>query len=162
MSRKTKDLIAVVFAVLFLAFILGVIAPMAQENEQAPPPQVTIEEFEALRERVARLEGQVSTRYDTDGLPVNQGQDRKAYRRIVGEAQLDSGKVTINIETQPDADRQSISFISAETFHGIAWSIDTTNTNQYVLYPVDDKNFMIKCLTDALDSSTVKFQVEGE
>lgn len=143
--------------VLMLAFGLATIG-ISQEDNQG----VTYQQYLDLVRRIERLEGRSFTRYDTSGFPVNQAQNRKGYHKTVGEITLSAGTATVNLNNIPGEDKQSIDFISRETFHGKAWSTDTTNAKSYIVYPIDHNSFIIKCLTDTLDASTVKFQVEGE
>lgn len=143
--------------IMMVAFGFAAIS-VSQENDKT----VTYQQYLDLLKRIERLEGRSFTRHGTDGRPVNQGQDQKGYHKSVGEVTLSSGRAVVSLNNLPGEGKQSVSFISSETYHGKAWSLDTTNGKRYAVYPISDKQVMIKCLTDTLDSSTVKYQVEGE
>lgn len=123
---------------------------------------LTSTEYAQLLDRIERLEGRSFTRYDTLGLPVNQGEYRKGYHMVVGQVQLDSGRAEVNLNQFLGPERRDVSFLSAETYSGKVWSTDTTNANRYVVYPITGSQFIIKFSGVADDSSVVKFQVEGE
>jgi len=107
------------------------------------------------------VEGRVKTVYDINGRPVNQSQDSKGWHRVSGTATLSSGVANIQLNTSTANGKQDISFMSENTYSGTAWSLDTSNTNTYRVYPVNGSSFLIKS-SSGTDSATVGFKVEGE
>lgn len=107
------------------------------------------------------VEGKVKTVYDSNGRPVNQGQDSKGLHRVTGTIKLVAGVASVTLNTNINEGRQDISFISASTYRGQVWMSDTTNANTYGIYPQSGIQFIILS-SDAADTNTVNYWVEGE
>lgn len=105
--------------------------------------------------------GTVRTRYGADGRPANQVQQNKGLHQVVGLAALASGRVTITLNTSTVDGRQDVSFMSDSTYRGIAWSMDTSNTNTYKVYALTGSTILIKS-SDGADTSTILYRLEGE
>ncbi len=121
--------------------------------------QIMPQTFEVNRAKI--VEKKVKTTYDEYGRPINQGQVRKGQHRVTGSIRLSSGKATVTVNTSPAQGRQSVGFLSSTTYRGVAWSLDTTNTNRYWVVPLTGKTFMVKS-SDGSDTATVQWKVEGE
>ncbi len=110
----------------------------------------------------ADTEGRVKTVYGIDGRPLNQSEDAKGSHILTGSVKLSSGSSAIlNLNTSTANGAQDISFISSATYSGTAWSLDTSNTFSYKVYPLSGVNFIIKS-SDGSDTATVQFRLEGE
>lgn len=121
--------------------------------------QIMPKTFEVDRSKL--VEKKIKTTYDEYGRPVNQGQDRKGQHRVTGSTNLSSGKATISVNTSTAEGKQDVSFLSSATYRGVAWSLDTTNTNRYWVVPLTGKTFMVKS-SDTTDTVTVHWKLEGE
>lgn len=107
------------------------------------------------------IEGRVKTQYDANGRPVNQSEEAKGLHYVTGSATLSSGRATININTSIADGKQDVSFISASTYRGSAWSTDTSNVNVYKVVPLKGTQCLI--MSDSTsDNSTVYFRLVGE
>lgn len=101
------------------------------------------------------------TTYDTEGRPRFQSQIAKGFHRVEGEVTLSSGKANVTFNNSPLTGRQDVSFQDSSSYRGHAWSLDTTNTNTYRLYPVSGTRCIILS-SDGADASTVRFVAEGD
>jgi len=108
-----------------------------------------------------QVELKIKTTYDENGRPVNRGQSRKGWHRVSGSMVLTDGETIVTVNTSTGLGRQDVSFIDSTTYTGVAWSLDTTNTNRYWIIPLSGKSFRIKSSNGA-DVSTVSWKVEGE
>lgn len=107
------------------------------------------------------VEKKIRTIYGGDGRPVNQGQDRKGWHQVTGSIILLRGNAVYTMNTSTALGRQDVSFLSESTYWGVAWSLDTTNTNRYWVVPLTGTTFMVKS-SDGADTATVQWKVEGE
>ena len=135
--------------VLLLAIIVGF---CSLDAKIAPPTE---------GDQAKLVQKKIRTIYDSNGRPVNQGQDRKGWHQVAGSTKLSSGKATVTLNTSTTQGRQDISFLSSVTYRGIASSLDTTNTNRYWIVPLGGTSFRIKS-SDGADTATVQWKVEGE
>ncbi len=110
----------------------------------------------------SEIEGKTKTIYGIDGRPINQGLETKGRHPVSGEKKLaGTGVDTITINTAVDGDRNDVSFIDHNTYHGIAWSLDGSNGKTYRIVPLSGNRFEIRS-SDSTDTATVKFFLEGE
>lgn len=135
--------------ILLLMFIGGALS-QAQDTTRRVPGQTLID-----------VKRPILTTYDTDGRPVFQSQIAKGFHRVEGEVTLVSGKASVTFNNSPLIGRQDISFQDSTSYRGYAWSLDTTNTNTYRLYPVSGTRCIILS-SDGADVGTVRFVVEGD
>lgn len=110
---------------------------------------------------VVDLKRRVATTYDTTGVPLFQSQIAKGWHRVSGEVTLVSGKASVTFNSSPLTGRQDVSFQDSTSYRGHAWSLDTTNTNTYRLYPVSGTRCIILS-SDGADAGTVRFVAEGD
>ena len=108
-----------------------------------------------------QVEKRVKTVYDSNGRPVNQAMDAKGWHQVAGSVTLASGKATVALNTSTANGRQDVSFRSNKTYRGSAWSLDTSNTYTYRVYPLTGSSFLIRS-SDTGDTATVYYRVEGE
>lgn len=112
--------------------------------------------------KVQQSEGKTKTRYDINGRPVNQGLNVKGFHRVVGSVRLSSGTATVNLNTSTDGGKQDISFTSATTYSGRAWTLSISDRSKvYSVKPINGKKFSVVS-SDTADATTVHFEVEGE
>ena len=108
--------------------------------------------------------GEIKTRYDLNGRPVNQGLERKGMHSVVGTATLASGTVTLKLNTSTQRGKQDVSFIDSSTYTGKAWTLYPGDTAVYKMLAVSGTEFIIKVIrgSEWSDTARVYFQLEGE
>ena len=108
--------------------------------------------------------GEVKTRYDISGRPVNQALYAKGYHQVVGNARLVSGLDTLELNTSTTNGRQDISYSSDSTYHGIVWSSHAGDTGLYMVEPISGTSFIIKVAKKSVwsDTAYVRFTLQGE
>ncbi|GAH16042.1 unnamed protein product, partial [marine sediment metagenome] len=109
---------------------------------------------------IKKLQGKVVTSYDINGKPIHQSQDAKGWHRQFGTATLSGGRAIVNLNSSPIEGKQDVSFIADSTYRGVAWSLDTTNTNTYWIIPLSGIRVLVKS-SDGADTATVRFLLEG-
>lgn len=112
-------------------------------------------------QRLIDIKRPLLTTYDTDGHPLFRSQVAKGWHRVSGEVTLSSGKASVTFNNSPLMGKQNVSFQDSSSYRGHAWSLDTTNTNTYRLYPVSG----VRCIilsSDGADAGTVRFLAEGD
>lgn len=107
------------------------------------------------------VERKLTTAYDIDGRPFNQSQDNPGLHTIFGTAKLSSGVDTVTLNTSVSDGRQNISFLGDSTYSGVVIPITAADTDRYWIVPLSGNQFIIKS-SDAADTSTVRFKVEGQ
>lgn len=113
------------------------------------------------KDQKAQTKGEILTTYDADGTPVNQGIERKGYHRVTGQKTLINGRATVHMNTSIEGGRRDVSFLSASSYRGYAWSTDTTNSNTYIVYPLTGRMAQIRS-SDSTDTATINYALEGE
>lgn len=113
-----------------------------------------------IQDEIRKLQGEILTTYSPDGEPVFQSQDAKGWHRQFGAATLDNGRAIVNLNSSPAEGKQDVSFIADSTYRGVAWSLDTTSTNTYWVFPLSGTQILVKS-SDGADKATVRFLLEG-
>jgi len=130
---------------------------------QAPEIPTTMQEQELrslIQDEIRKLQGEILTTYSPDGEPIHQSQDAKGWHRQFGAATLDNGRAIVNLNSSPAEGKQDVSFMADSTYRGVAWSLDTTNTNIYWIIPLSGTQILVKS-SDNADTATVRFLLEG-
>lgn len=107
------------------------------------------------------VERKLTTAYDIDGRPFNQSQKNPGLHTIFGTAKLSSGVDTVTLNTSVSEGRQNISFLGDSTYSGTVLPVTSADTDRYWIVPLSGNQFIIKS-SDAADTSTVRFKVEGQ
>ena len=112
--------------------------------------------------KVMDVKREILTVYDTTGRVVNQAQDAKGWHKVSGTVTLVSGVDTVSVNTSKVNGRQDLSFTSASTYSGRAWSTDIANRAKvYTILPLSGTQFVVVS-SDNTDTATINFVVEGE
>lgn len=108
------------------------------------------------------IQSQMRTSYQTTtGLIDNQGTYRQGAHSSNDTVTLVAGEATIDISTAVTPGRMDQSFLSAQSYGGYAYTLDTTNAATYRLVPISGRRFTI-ISSDSTDTATVHFKVEGD
>lgn len=102
------------------------------------------------------------TIYDVLGRAKNQGFDNKGLHRITGSCTLTNGVDTVTLNSSPADGKNDVTFLSDTTYSGRVWSTNIDNrANRYYIIPISGKQFIVVS-SDAADTATVRYIVEGE
>lgn len=105
---------------------------------------------------------EILTVYDITGQPIFQSQDNPGWHRVMDSVTLSSGLATVTLNTSTANGGQDVSFISSFSYHGHAWALNLNYLgNAYTVWPRTDSKFQVRS-SDANDSSTVYYLVEGQ
>lgn len=140
----------IIFVLLFVSMSFAV------EREKTTKQEKTTER------KVIDVKREILTVYDTTGRVINQLRDAKGWHKISGTVTLTSGVDTVNINISKVNGRQDLSFTSASTYSGRAWSTDIANRAKgYTILPLSGTQFVVVS-SDNTDTATINFVVEGE
>jgi len=147
---EVKTLISLM--AIFASLIIGVPLLLAVDSLKTEEPVVP--------QKVEQIEGRVKTVYGIDGRPVNQSQNAKGYHRVQGNAKLQNGVDTIDLNTSTGDGGQDVTFIGDSTYFGMARAV-LVNGHTYTIVPISGKRFVVVS-SDTTDTATVRFRLEGE
>jgi len=108
-----------------------------------------------------QVEGKIKTIYGPDGRPINQSETAKGWHQVAGTVKLSYGWGSVTLNTSTVDQKQDVSFLDSTSYRGLAWSLDTNNTNTYTVIPRSGTRFVVRSSVRS-DTATINYRVEGE
>lgn len=126
--------------------------------------QVSMSEFRALQREVADIKRRIGLVYTSSGEVFQEGETGITdgqFHEVKGTSKLVAGVDTVTLNDGPSGNLADVTFISDSSYYGTVAPVNTGISNHYKIVPISKNKFCVES-SDATDTATVRWRVEGE